>query len=191
MSSGIPWGKQQKICEMCDAPWPRASEAALYPEGRIVQEPGMCTIATGGFDDQNKIRVTLDEGATLPSRGSKEAAGLDLYASEDTEVLYRSTLVPTGVHMEIPKGFVGLIRSRSGMAYKRNIYTEAGVIDSDYRGPIGVVMYTNTNGQAQHVKKGDRIAQLLIIPVCMDECVEVSSLDDTSRGDGGFGSTGN
>jgi len=180
MSAGIEWGtkpSQQKICEMtkmCDD----------------------CPVQTSCVGNEG-IRVTLDEGATLPTRGSEEAAGFDLYASSDVLVGEQSTLVPTGVHMAIPKGYVGLIRSRSGMAYKNNVYTEAGVIDSDYRGPIGVVMYYNYVPHIRgmpidvyKINKGDRVAQLLIVPVNMANCVEVQSLDDTVRGDGGYGSTG-
>jgi len=151
------------------------------------------------------IPVTLDEGATCPTRGSPDSGGLDLYASKDTYVGSNATLVPTGVHMAIPKGFVGLIRSRSGMAYKKNIFSEAGVIDADYRGEIRVLLYYKATDretvEGLHmtvnridtplVKKGDRIAQLVIVPVCMQECAVVESLDDTVRGAGGFGSTGN
>lgn len=172
-------------------PWPRKnSSEVIYDEQHI-------TYPT--------IPVTLDEGATCPTRGSVDSAGLDLYASEDTYIGQNATLVPTGVHMAIPKGHVGLIRSRSGMAYKKNVFSEAGVIDADYRGEIKVLLYckkTETNWVNGHntskllpskplVQKGERIAQLLIVPVNMSECRVVDSLDDTVRGEGGFGSTGN
>lgn len=155
--------------------------------------------------NQGKIPVTLEDGATCPTRGSPDSAGLDLYALKDTYIGSNATLVSTGVHMAIPKGHVGLIRSRSGMAYKRNIFSEAGVIDADYRGAIQVLLYYKATDRVTEdgvhstvnrvdtplVKKGDRIAQLLIVPVNMQECYVAETLDDTVRGAGGFGSTGN
>lgn len=179
MSDGIPG-------------WKKITESTTSKP--TLKQTTLCKGCTGCHKDtSNKIKVVLDEGASLPTRGSVEAAGLDLYAQKDTFVGLQSTLVPTGVHIAIPKGHVGLVRSRSGMAAKRNLYTEAGVIDSDYRGPIGVVMYYNCPNQGpvhEVVAKGERIAQLLIVPVNMMECEQVDSLDETERGEGGFGSTG-
>lgn len=153
---------------------------------------------------QPSIPVVLGPDATIPTRGSVDAAGLDLYAAEDVELVptaliidddstrvnigCRSTLVNTQVRMAIPKGYVGMIKSRSSMAMK-NIYTEAGIIDSDYRGDIKVCLYTN-QADTVRIAKGDKIAQILIIPVCMYNCTVVDVLPETVRGSGGFGSTG-
>lgn len=134
------------------------------------------------------IPTTLDEGATLPTRGDPFAAGLDLYALEDCTVGKIQRLVKTGVHMAIPEGYWGNIRSRSSLAYKHGVFTEAGVIDSSYRGPIGVVMYC-INGDYE-IKKGDRVAQLIIETHSSMNPVQVDSLPETQRGQGGFGSTG-
>lgn len=139
------------------------------------------------YPSNDNIPTLLEEGAILPSRGTEFSAGLDLYALEDTVINHGSTLVRTGVHMSIPVNHVGMIKSRSSMAMK-NLYTEAGIIDSDYCGEIKVLMYSNN--QEFSVKKGDKIAQLLIIPVNMQPCFQVKSLQNTVRGTGGFGSTG-
>ena len=132
----------------------------------------------------------LTSTAVIPTRGSEQAAGLDLYADNEHAVLPNCvSVVPTGIAMAIPDGFVGLVWPRSGLACKYGVQTLAGVIDSDYRGEIKVALTTCTK-TAMPINHGDRIAQLLIMPVSMLQCVEVGSLDDTARGDGGFGSTG-
>jgi dUTP pyrophosphatase len=152
------------------------------------------------------INVQLEPGANCPTRGTIDAGGYDLYSLEDTYIGPNSKIVSTGVRIEIPTGYVGIIKSRSSMACKSNIYTEAGVIDSDYRGIIGVCMYQNNiieredriRGQCYreismadyHVKKGDKIAQLLIVPVLQWKIRQVSTLNNTVRGEGGYGSTG-
>src|SRR6056297_880025 len=99
------------------------------------------------------IPTTLSNDAQLPTRGDPFAAGLDLYASRSQTIEERQTLVSTGVSMAIPEGYWGNIRSRSGMAYKHGVFTEAGVIDSSYRGEIKVLMYC-PNGSYE-IKKGD------------------------------------
>jgi len=134
------------------------------------------------------VPTTLNKNAQLPTRGDPFAAGLDLYASEDHLVTKKQTLVSTGVAMAIPEGYFGNIRSRSGMAYKHGVFTEAGIIDSSYRGEIKVLMYTNS--EDYQIKKGDRIAQLIIQPYSTMNPVQVNTLDTTERGNGGFGSTG-
>ena len=132
----------------------------------------------------------LTSTATIPTRGSEQAAGLDLYADNEHTVLPNCvSVVPTGIAMAIPDGFVGLVWPRSGLACKYGVQTLAGVIDSDYRGELKVALTTCTK-TTMRINQGDRIAQLLIVPVSMLECVEVYSLDDTERGAGGFGSTG-
>ncbi len=137
-----------------------------------------------------QLSVTLAEGAILPTRGTPGSAGLDLYALEDRLITHRQQIVPTGVSMAIPQGFVGQIWSRSSMAAKNGVFREAGIVDSDYRGTIGVVMYAHSS-EFYQVRKGDKIAQIVIVPYA-DSLVPtlVSTLPDTVRGDGGYGSTG-
>lgn len=142
-----------------------------------------------------KIAVRkLRANAQLPTYGSAGAAGADLYAClEETVTIApgETVFIPTGLAMEIPFGYVGLIYARSGMACKRGMApaNKVGVIDSDYRGEFIVALH-NHSSQPQTVDCGERIAQLVITPVLMPGFEEVSELSDTSRGSGGFGSTG-
>ena len=131
----------------------------------------------------------LTEDATIPTRGTPGSAGLDLYASEDAEVWSgKWELVDTGISVAIPEGYVGMIRPRSGLAVKHGIDTKAGVVDSDYRGSVKVVLM-NYGSNDYYIKKGDRIAQLVVHQVDMSDPVEVEDLDETDR-KGGFGSSG-
>ena len=132
--------------------------------------------------------------AILPTYGSKEAAGADLYACLEESVTIdagQTVFIPTGIAMEVPKGCAGLIYARSSLGTKRGLApaNKVGVIDSDYRGEIGVVLH-NHGQVAQTVAPGERIAQLLITPVLTPAYTEVDELTDTDRGAGGFGSTG-
>lgn len=136
----------------------------------------------------------LREKAILPTFGSPEAAGADLYACLEEAVAVapgETVFIPTGLAMEIPRGYVGLIYARSGMACKRDLApaNKVGVIDSDYRGEFMVALH-NHGKQIQTVSGGERIAQLVITPVLMPRYCEVDELSDTQRGSGGFGSTG-
>ena len=141
------------------------------------------------------IRVKkLKDMAILPTYGSAEAAGADLYAclQEDVTILPgASAFVPTGLAMELPKGYAGLIYARSGLACKQGLApaNKVGVVDSDYRGEFIVVLH-NHGQEAKTVRHGDRIAQLVITPVFTPGFVEVDALDETLRASGGFGSTG-
>ena len=142
-----------------------------------------------------KIAVKiLREGAKLPAYGSCEAAGADLYAclEGDMTVLPGQTVfVPTGFAMAVPKGCAGLIYARSGMACKRGLApaNKVGVVDSDYRGEITVVLH-NHGTVSQTVENGERIAQFIITPVLTPAYMEAEDLTDTVRNTGGFGSTG-
>jgi dUTP pyrophosphatase len=135
--------------------------------------------------------VRLTEDAYLPTRGKPGDAGLDLYASE--EITLWTTGLPctvrTGVKIAIPPGYVGLVWDRSGLASRYGIKTMAGVIDSSYRGEVMVVL-KNLSAEIHRVNKGDRIAQLLIQEIALLNVEEVTSLEETERGDKGFGSTG-
>ena len=132
----------------------------------------------------------LTTTAKLPTRGSEHAAGLDLYADETTHINTMGAwrAVRTGVAIAIPRGHVGLIWPRSGLAVNSGIAVLAGVLDSDFRGEIKVVLQ-NHSLDFFEIKRGDRIAQLLIQPITMLEPIE-AELDDTDRGQSGFGSTG-
>ena len=132
----------------------------------------------------------LSPDAVTPTKANQYDAGYDLYSIMDCEIgPHSQKLIKTGISMAIPKGYVGLIWPRSGLAYKHGIDIFAGVIDSGYRGDIGAILY-NSRLDHYRVKKGDRIAQLVLQKVENFELIEVSDLNNTDRGDGGFGSTG-
>ena len=136
----------------------------------------------------------LRQGAILPTYGSCEAAGADLYACLEAPVTIepgKTAFVPTGIAMEVPKGCAGLVYARSGLACKRGLApaNKVGVVDSDYRGEIIVALH-NHAGIPQRIENGERIAQIVITPVLTPEYQIVPELSDTSRGTGGFGSTG-
>ena len=143
----------------------------------------------------NTIRVKkLHPNAILPTYGSAEAAGADLYACLDQPVTVepgQTAWIPAGFAMEVPKGCAGLVYARSGMACKKGLApaNKVGVIDSDYRGPVTVVLY-NHGSEPQTVAHGDRIAQMVITPVLTPAYEEMDELTNTGRGQGGFGSTG-
>lgn len=136
----------------------------------------------------------LNEEAIAPTYGSEFAAGADLYACEGTEVTIEAgetKLIHTGLSMEIPEGYAGLIYARSGIATKRGLApaNKVGVIDSDYRGEIMVSLH-NHSDSAQTIADKERVAQLVITPFLKVEYTKTDELSDTVRGDGGFGSTG-
>ncbi|HPE16809.1 MAG TPA: dUTP diphosphatase [Oscillospiraceae bacterium] len=144
----------------------------------------------------------LSPDAVIPAAATAGAAGLDLCACIDrplrlTSILGKSgnadtgELIPTGIAVEIPDGYVGLVFARSGLAIRQGVALSngVGVIDSDYRGEIKVGLLNHSN-QIREICPGDRIAQLVIVPVCRVTPVVVSELQDTARGAGGFGSTG-
>ena len=137
----------------------------------------------------------LREGATLPKYGSAEAAGADLNAclgvSHVVFAPHETRMIPTGIAMEIPVGYVGLIFARSGIACKRGLApaNKVGVIDSDYRGEILVALHNHTQ-EPRRIDDGERIAQMVIVPYLAAQFVQADTLSDTARGEGGFGSTG-
>ena len=141
------------------------------------------------------VRVLkLRPNAFLPTYGSAQAAGADLYACLGAPVTIapgQTAFIPTGLSMELPQGTAGLIYARSGLACKRGLApaNKVGVIDSDYRGEFIVALH-NHSGENQTVEHGERVAQLVITPVYTPGFQEVASLSDTDRGSGGFGSTG-
>lgn len=136
----------------------------------------------------------LKENATIPSYGTEFAAGCDLYAAIDENITIKpgeTKLIPTGISMAIPEGLVGLIYARSGISIKRGLApaNKVGVIDSDYRGEIMVALYNQSNVD-QIVEVNERVAQFILTPYLQANFIVVEELDDTIRGEGGFGSTG-
>lgn len=132
----------------------------------------------------------LRESAVLPTYGTPQAAGADLYSPDDVKIPAKSSaLVKIGIAIQIPDGFYGLVKARSGLSIRKGIEVGAGVIDSDYRGEVGVQLI-NLSNKDFVIEHHSRIAQLLICPVLQPIIVEASSLDDTARGSSGFGSTG-
>lgn len=143
----------------------------------------------------SQIRVKkLSEKAILPTYGTPYAAGADLYACLELPVTIQpgqTAWISTGIAMEVPEGCAGLIYARSGMACKRGVApaNKVGVVDSDYRGPITVVLYNHGN-EPQTICHGERIAQMIITPVLTPAYIEADELTDTVRDASGFGSTG-
>lgn len=140
-----------------------------------------------------EINVMLDEGAIMPTRAHAEDAGLDLYTPKEfvlhtLDELNQSKVIDTGVHVEIPKGFVGMIKSKSGLNTHNGIMCE-GVIDAGYTGSIRVKLY-NHGVVCRCFRRGDKIAQLVILPIVTPTPKLVDKFAKTERGDNGFGSTG-
>lgn len=132
----------------------------------------------------------LSQNALAPSRGSSRAAGYDLYSAYDCEIpASGKAVVKTDIQIALPSGCYGRIAPRSGLAAKHFIDVGAGVIDEDYRGNVGVVLF-NFGKEPFKVNKGDRIAQLICERIYYPDLEEMQVLDDTERGSGGFGSTG-
>ncbi|XP_015884627.3 deoxyuridine 5'-triphosphate nucleotidohydrolase-like [Ziziphus jujuba] len=132
----------------------------------------------------------LSDKAVVPSRGSPLSAGYDLSSAAEIKVPARGkALVPTDLSIAVPEGTYARIAPRSGLAWKHTIDVGAGVIDADYRGPVGVILFNHSDVDFE-VKVGDRVAQLIIEKIITPEVMEVEDLDSTVRGSGGFGSTG-
>jgi len=140
---------------------------------------------------KNVLRFAkLSSSAICPSRGSADAAGYDLYAAEAKVIEPgKRGLVKTDIQIAVPEGCYGRVAPRSGLAWKHGIDVGAGVIDRDYRGNVGVILF-NFGDEPFAVAQGDRIAQLILERILMAELQEMPTLDATQRGEGGFGSTG-
>lgn len=153
------------------------------------------------------MKIMLDPGAKMPTRAHPYDAGLDLYTPADACVpgvsirgnsyegyvqgsaFIGCKTIDTGVHVQIPEGYVGFIKSKSGLNVKHGLTADHGVIDSHYTGSICVKLYNHTDAPYKF-KAGDKIAQLVVLPCLLPELEIVDSLEETDRGDGGFGSTG-
>lgn len=135
------------------------------------------------------MKVVLDDGAYMPERAHELDAGYDLRTPEDVTIYGGlNATIDTGVHVQIPDGYVGFLKSKSGLNVKDNI-TGEGVIDAGYTGSIKVKLYNNGNS-TKRFYKGDKIIQLVILPIYTPELERVDSLEKTDRGANGFGSTG-
>ena len=135
------------------------------------------------------MKVMLDEGAYMPTRAHSTDAGLDLYSPFDVMIMPRANaVIDTGVHVELPPRSVGFLKSKSGRNVRHGILGE-GVIDAGYTGSIRVKLY-NHSGERYYIQRGDKITQLVILPVILPDLEQVEMLEDTDRGANGFGSTG-
>lgn len=139
-------------------------------------------------------RLREDQELLLPTYESEGSSGMDIRACIPEPVLLRPgeiRLIPTGLALSVPSGYEAQIRPRSGLAFRHGIglVNSPGTIDSDYRGEIGILLI-NWGPEPFMIRKGDRVAQIVISKVCRAEALEVNDLDKTSRGDGGFGHTG-
>lgn len=140
--------------------------------------------------NKNLLVKRLSNDATLPTRATAGSVGYDLYASQSTFVGPRGrAVIPTGLIICVPPRHYGRVAPRSGLAVKDGIDVGAGVIDPDYRGAVGVVLFNHSDIEF-YVKKGDRIAQLILEKVSTPDVIEIKDLDQTERGAGGFGSSG-
>ena len=136
-----------------------------------------------------KLKVMLDPGAKMPTRAHSADAGYDLFSREDAVIHPNAGgIFDTGVHMEIPVGFAGFVKSKSSMHINHSAQSE-GVIDSGYTGSIHVKLF-NHGSQAVEIKKGQKISQLVLLPIITPVLCVVKDLEATDRGNGGFGSTG-
>jgi len=137
----------------------------------------------------------LNPNAKIPTRGSEQAAGYDIYACLDTQTAtipaHKTVKVSTGISMAIPEGYFGAIFARSGLASKQGLRPAncVGVIDSDYRGELMIMLHNDTD-EPKTIENGDRVGQLVILPYMTIDFEEADSLDETQRGAGGFGSSG-
>ena len=136
----------------------------------------------------------IRDNAILPTRGSEFAAGIDLYACIEDDIIIptgSSAIIPSGIACEFPKGYFGALIPRSSVGVKRHLSlsNNLGCLDEDYRGEIQMA-FTNLGNQPQVIKPGERLAQIILLPYVLYNIVETDSLSDSERGEGGFGSTG-
>lgn len=139
-----------------------------------------------------KVKIVNKSNHRLPEYATAESAGMDLKADILEPMVLKargSIVVPTNIHIQLPEGCEAQVRGRSGLAFKHDIVSHVGTIDADYRGPIGVKLF-NFSDNDFVVKPGERIAQLVVARYEKVEWDEVATLDETDRGEGGFGSTG-
>lgn len=173
-----------KNCKVASAPaWMASNMDQVKSESKKVKKKANKKLK------KPTIKVVLDEGAKMPHRAHSADAGYDLFSREDA-VIYPNAggIFDTGVHVAIPEGYVGFLKSKSGLNVKHSIQSE-GVIDSGYTGSINVKLF-NHGSKDVHIQKGQKISQLVLLPIITPELELVEALEDTERGSGGFGSTG-
>lgn len=142
-----------------------------------------------GYSGNSKVKVKLDNGAYMPERAHEADAGYDLRSPIKTRLYAeKAVVIDTGVHIQIPRGFVGMLKSKSGLNVNHDIVGE-GVIDSEYTGSIHVKLY-NHGDESYLIEVGDKISQIVFMPIYTPELELVDDLEETERGNGGFGSTG-
>lgn len=144
------------------------------------------------LDRIKTLRIKLDEGAKMPTYAHKEDACCDIYSNEDVILkVNEHRVIKTGVYMDVPKGWEVQIRSKSGMAAKSGVFVlnAPGIVDAGYTGEFGVIL-KNLGDKDYEIKRGDKIAQLALVPVYKMKFKSVMNLKKTERGNGGFGSTG-
>ncbi|CAG8544047.1 17027_t:CDS:2 [Acaulospora colombiana] len=161
----------------------------MVVEERKKRKVDTVSSCTSSIDPSVELRVKrLSDRARIPVRGSKLAAGYD-FAANMIVPARGKVVVPTDLSIAVPLGTYGRVAPRSGLALKHFIDCGAGVVDADYRGPLGVLLFNFSDVDYQ-VNEGDRIAQLVLERIYTPHVIEVESLDETDRGNGGFGSTG-
>lgn len=137
-----------------------------------------------------KLKIMLDDGAFMPTRAHEHDAGLDLYAMDHKYIQsHHYGTIDTGVHVEIPAGYVGLLTSKSGLMRHKGLTTR-GTIDAGYTGSIQAIVF-NHGYEPMHIEKGQKVTQLVLLPCVAPDLEVVDSLEEMDRGDHGFGSTGN
>ena len=182
-----------KTCNTCAINGTESSKIHCYKclssnKGLYVPAGGAKT-AEAPRAAENTLKVMLDDGAILPTRAHPADAGLDLYSRECMKIYPGEAYdFDTGVHVAIPAGYVGMIKSKSGLNVNHGLTSE-GVIDSGYTGSIVVNLF-NHGKHSYLVEKGQKISQLVILPIITPDLELVDSLEETARGNGGFGSTG-
>uniref|UniRef100_A0A8C9AJ67 Deoxyuridine 5'-triphosphate nucleotidohydrolase n=2 Tax=Lemuridae TaxID=9445 RepID=A0A8C9AJ67_PROSS len=189
--------RQSRACRGASKVGTQAGRAGFLRRGHATRRsPETAAVSPGkrarpAEEGSMQLRFArLSEHATAPTRGSARAAGYDLYSAYDYTIPpMEKAVVKTDIQIALPSGCYGRVAPRSGLAAKHFIDVGAGVIDEDYRGNVGVVLF-NFGKEKFEVKKGDRIAQLICERIFYPEIEEVQVLDDTERGSGGFGSTG-
>ena len=182
------WALVHGILEQCML-WQSSWSPSILIASALLSRSVSRSMASSSLEEVLRVK-RLSENAILPMRGSAFAAGFDLFSAVDTVVPKNGkALIPTNIAIEIPPDTYARIAPRSGLAWKHFIDTGAGVVDYDYRGDVGVILF-NHNTEDFYVKKGDRVAQLILERISMASCIEVEELGSTERGAGGFGSTG-
>lgn len=181
--------RQLEAASKTVASWPKAKQESMSLN-RKQKEVIVEVVNNLNININAEGKVKISDKAKLPEKARVQDAALDISSSEDAVVPKRGrALISTGVYVAIPENFVGLLWSRSGLAVKYGIAVGAGCIDNTYRGEVKVLLFNHSDDDFV-VSSGDRIAQLLTVPISVSAYNQVDDLEDTSRGDKGFGSSG-